>query len=97
MKIPKRRNMYCPFCKKYTEHKVIILKSSKKRGSLSSGQRRFKEKMKGYGGYPRPKPDKGVKYGAKTTKKLDIRYQCMECKKQHPAKKGKRLKKVEMV
>ncbi len=97
MKLPKKRKKYCPFCKKYTEHKVIIVKSSKKRGALSLGQRRFKEKLKGYGGYPRPKPEKGAKYGVKTTKKLDVRYECAECKKQHPAREGKRAKKVELV
>ena len=96
MKIPKKLRKYCPKCKKYTEHKITIVKGGKKRGEMKEGQRRFKNKMSGYGGYPRPKPEKGSKYGAKSTKKQDIRYWCTECNKAHPIKKGKRMKKVEM-
>ena len=96
MKIPKTLKKYCPSCKKYTEQKITILKGGKKRGALKQGQRRFKEKIKGYGGYPRPKPEKGVKYGAKTTKKQVLVYKCSECNKIHIAKSGKRIKKVEL-
>jgi large subunit ribosomal protein L44e len=96
MKIPKKKKKFCPKCKKYTEHKVSVVKSGRKRGAMKEGQRRFKAKMAGYGGYPRPKPEKGTKYGAKTTKKIDIRYKCSVCGKEQTPKKGKRMKKVDM-
>ena len=38
---------------------------------------------------------KWKRYGKKTTKKTDLRYECKECKKQHAQKKGKRAKRVE--
>lgn len=96
MKIPKKQNRYCPKCKKHTEHKVYLVKSGRKRGAMKAGQRRFQKKISGYGGYPRPKPEKGVKYGAKTTKKADLRYKCAECGKEQTPKKGKRARKVEI-
>ena len=96
MKIPKSLNKYCPKCRKYTEHKISIVKSGRKRGAMKQGQRRFRDKTRGYGGYPRPKPEKGAKYGAKSTRKQDIRYLCKTCNKARPIKKGKRMKKVEM-
>ncbi len=96
MKIPKKKRRYCPHCKKYTEHKVSVVKTGRRRGAMKEGQRRFNKKIAGYGGYPRPKPEKGIKYGAKTTKKIDFRYKCSECGKEHTPKKGKRMKRVDM-
>ncbi|MCW1296765.1 MAG: 50S ribosomal protein L44e [Candidatus Parvarchaeota archaeon] len=97
MKIPKQIKRYCPYCRKHTLHKVIQVKSGKKRSSLSKGQRRFKKIMKGYGGFPRPKMEKGSKYGAKVTKKLDLRFKCTVCNKTHTQKYGRRTKKFELV
>ncbi len=96
MKIPKKNRRYCPKCKKHTEHTTSIVKSGRRRGSMKEGQRRFKSKIAGYGGYPRPKPEKGAKYGAKSSKKIDLRYKCPDCGKSQTPKKGKRAKKVEM-
>ena len=96
MKIPKVINKYCPKCGKVTPHEVIRVKSSKKRGSLSKGARIFKEKLKGYGGFPRPKPEKSKRYGVKATKKVDIRLKCKECGYEIPMK-GFRTKKLEIV
>ena len=90
MKIPRQVRIYCPFCKKHTLHKVEIAKKGKRR-SLAEGQRRFKRKLKGYRGFPRPNP----KGKGKEIKKLDLRYKCSECGKTHLKGKGFRIKKVE--
>ena len=89
MKVPKKMRTYCPYCKEHTEHKIKIQKP-RRRGELKQGQRRFRRKMKGYGGYPRPKPS-----GEKSTRKRDIRYICSKCKKMH-TRKGFRVKKFEL-
>ena len=99
MKIPKTVQRYCPFCKKHTEMKLIRSKSIRKRGALKEGQRRHERRsgIHGYGSFPQPKIEKGVKYGAKQTKKTDFRYECSQCKRMvTPASGGKRLKKVEV-
>lgn len=92
MDIPKTQKRYCPYCKKHTQHEVKRVSASKNRGSLAHGQRIFKRKMKGFGSYPRTNP----KGRAKPTKKLDLRYRCLTCKKQHTVGKGFRIKKFEI-
>ncbi len=57
------------------------------------GQRRFLRKMKGFGSFPKSNPHDR----AKPTKKLDLRYECKQCKKQHMVGKGFRAKKFELV
>ncbi|MEM5797963.1 MAG: 50S ribosomal protein L44e [Candidatus Aenigmatarchaeota archaeon] len=94
MKFPKTIRTLCPYCKKHTEHKVSVVKK-RARGSghpMSLAQRRFERKIKGYGSFPRPNP----KGEGKTTKKVDIRLECQECKKKH-TKKGFRARKFELV
>lgn len=93
MKRPKEGMRYCPYCNKHTLHKVIVVKSGKKRGELTLGQRRYKRKTKGYRGFPRPKP----KGGAKMSKKIDLRFKCTVCNKMHTQKRGIRTKKFELV
>ncbi len=95
--MPKKVNKYCPKCNKVTPHKVIQVKSTKKRGTLTLGQRRFKEKIKGYGGFPRPKPENSQKWGVKQTKKLDLRFECEVCGYKVPIKEGFRARKIEWV
>ncbi len=96
MKYPKEINTYCPKCKKYTIHKVKI-SSKKGRGQahpIGKAQRRQKEHTKGYGGhgkYSRPP------VGKKPTQKVDLRFECTECKKEHTRGKGFRVKKLELV
>jgi large subunit ribosomal protein L44e len=63
----------------------------KPRRKLAEGQRRFLRKMKGYGSFPKEKPDY-----EKPTKRVDIRLKCKECGKKH-SKKGWRTKKFELV
>ena len=104
MKIPKMINRYCPFCKKYTQHKV---KSSKKAtpGSahpLSYGSKvrqRLRGVNRGFGNkgrYSRKPVSARKRTGRKTSKKTDIRYECVECKKAYPQSKGKRTKRLEI-
>lgn len=99
MKIPKTMRKYCIHCRIHTLHKVTQLKSGRKRGLLKIGSRRHERRsnIHGYGGFPQPQISKGKKYSAKTTKKIDLRYECEKCKKKGIIGEGWRLKKVEFV
>ena len=92
MDIPINQNRYCPFCRKHTPHTVKKGSAKRVRGLLTHGQRIFKRKMKGFGSYPRTNP----KGRSKPTKKLDLRYKCTVCKKEHTVGKGFRIKKFEI-
>ncbi len=89
MKIPKNMRKLCPFCKEYTDQKVEIVKN-RPRSELRAGQRRFRRKMKGYGSFPRPKPEGREK----TVRKLALRMKCTKCNKKY-SKKGFRASKFE--
>lgn len=91
MKFPQQLRTYCPSCNKHTLHTVEIAKK-KPRGAMTHGQRIFARKLKGYGSFPRPKPDY-----EKVTKKVDLRYKCSECGKKHTRGQGWRAKKFEIV
>jgi len=91
MRVPKKQRIYCPFCKKHTEHTVEQVKK-KARRKMAEGQRRFRKKLKGYGSFPRSKPDY-----EKATKRLDLRYKCKVCGKKHIKGQGFRIKKFELV
>lgn len=105
MKLPKLVKRYCPYCKKHTEHKVSQAKrktpssthplgyGSKKRAKLRGSARGAGN----LGRYSKPAITKFKMGGKKTSKKTDLRYQCVVCKKSHTQKKGKRAKKVEFV
>lgn len=92
MKFPQKLRMYCPKCKKHTEHTVEISKK-KTRGTLTHGQRVFKRKMRGYGSFPKENP----KGREKSTRKLDLRFKCSVCGKKHMRGRGFRVKKFEIV
>ncbi len=94
MKFPKTIKTYCATCKKHQEHTVKLAskKGRSKAHPMSQSVKRFQRKMKGYRGFPRPKP----KGEGKPTKKVDLRLQCRECKKTH-TKRGFRIKKFELV
>ncbi len=100
MKIPKIRKMYCPFCKKHTEHKVVQSKK-KAASSLKKGSKyRMRSRGEARGKGNRGRISKGAltkwkRYGKKATKKTDLRYECKDCKKAHAQKKGIRSKRVE--
>lgn len=100
MKKPKSLMRLCPKCKKHTEHKVTTNKkkmaSSLKRGSKYRAKKRGLASGTGnLGRYSKPAVTKFKLTGAKTTKKTDLRYTCVECKKSHSQRKGIRVKKIE--
>ena len=90
MKRPRKINRYCPSCKKHTIHELHRLKK-RKAGELKQGQRRFRRVMRGYRGFPRPKPEGREK----TRRRIALKYTCGTCKKSHqPA--SQRSKKFEV-
>ncbi|HLC32461.1 MAG TPA: 50S ribosomal protein L44e [Candidatus Nanoarchaeia archaeon] len=103
MKLPKTRKTYCPTCKTHTEHKIIEGKK-KTRGSahpLSFGsKKRIKHRGKlgigNHGKYSKPAITKWRMAGRKTSKKVDLRFECSKCKKMHMiAGGGFRARKIE--
>ena len=100
MKLPKTTNRYCPFCKKHTEHKIMLNKRKKPRsmtyGSKIRARRRGSARGLGNRGrYSKPAITKFKMTGKKTSKKTELRYECKDCKKQHVRKKGFRARKIE--
>jgi len=96
MKIPKKINRYCPYCKKKTEQKIKLVSTGGKRGTLTRGSKsraRLRGQSRGIGNkgkYSKPAVSK-FKRKSKTTKKTNIMYTCTECKKSKYQKKGQRL------
>lgn len=95
MKIPKTTNRYCPYCKKKTEQKIKLVGTGAKRGALKKGSK-DRAKLRGQnrgignkGKYSKPAVSK-FKRKTKTTKKTNIMYTCLECKKSKYKKKGQR-------
>ncbi|MEM0287678.1 MAG: 50S ribosomal protein L44e [Nitrososphaerota archaeon] len=91
MKMPKSVMVYCPKCKKHTEHSVYLYRKGKER-AMAEGARRHEEEKRGYG---------GQKYAelvrtAKTTKKSTIMLKCKVCNFVI-SKSGIRLRKLELV
>lgn len=99
MKMPKSMKRYCPSCKKHTMQNVTQNKTGRKRGVMSLGERRHQRRggIKGYGGFPHPKPEKSARHRKKTSKKIDIRFECQKCKKKNTLKSTFRAKKFEIV
>ena len=99
MKYVKKTNRYCPFCNKKTEHKIKLLSTGVKRGSLKRGGKmrvRARGQWRGMGNLGRySKPAiKSWKRKTKNTKKIVFIYTCSQCKKSHQPKKGLRVSKV---
>lgn len=92
MKFPQTIKVFCPYCRHHTLHRVSIAKR-KPRRTLAVGQRRFLSKLRGYGSFPKEKPVGREK----PTKRVDLRFECTECKRKHPHGKGFRVKKLELV
>lgn len=102
MKLPKSKRTFCPTCKKHTEHKVYQVKKGKS-SSLTFGSK-YRAKLRGqarglgnHGKYSKPAITKWKMTGKKQTKKSDIKYQCVECKKFHNQRLGVRAKRIEIV
>lgn len=75
MHYPKEVSAYCPRCKTHTAHDV---EKGKKRAAREArwGQRRFRRAQRGYGGFPRPKPEGR----AKAVRRVYLKYSCQKCK-----------------
>ena len=102
MKAPKKRNRYCPHCKKVTDHKVVMVSSGHKRGSMRRGgipRAKLRGRGRGFGNkgkWGSKPPVSKFKRKAKKTKKTNFMYTCQVCKKSHGQRKGKRTGKVVM-
>ncbi len=100
MKIPQQIKRYCRSCNKHTLQKVERVKTSgrRKTSSLKAGSRyRLHELHHGYGGSPYPKIEHGVKYGAKSSQKIFLRFKCSECGKYNLSNKSIRAKRFEII
>lgn len=75
---PRKIKRYCPYCKKHTIHEVDKVKK-RTASELKQGQRRFRRVMRGYRGFPRPKPEGREK----TSRRIALKYKCSVCKKSH--------------
>ena len=103
MKIPKSRKRFCPKCKTHTQHTVSQAKSTgrSKTHPMSRGARnRMKRRGldRGYGNHG--KTSRGAissfkRTGAKTSKKVDLRFKCKECSKISVQTQGFRVKRPE--
>ena len=100
MKLPKKTNRFCPYCKKKTEHKIKLISSGAKRGTLTRGsllrakKRGLNRGMGNKGKWGSKPAVSKFKRKTKTTKKTNIMYTCAECGKSKYQKKGKRTGKV---
>lgn len=103
MKIPKTVKRLCKFCKKHTEQNVTQAKKRSPGSThpMSKGsKKRMKRRGEGRGTGNVGKLSKGAltkwkRYGQKTSKKTDLRYECKVCKKKTTQRKGTRAKRIE--
>ena len=102
MKKPKTIMRLCPFCKKHTEHKIIISKKGQV-SSLTHGSK-YRARKRGLargignlGRYSKPPISKFKMTGKKQSKKTDLRFECKECKKKHVQRFPIRTKRLELV
>jgi large subunit ribosomal protein L44e len=99
MKMKKKINRFCPFCKKKTEQKVDLVSTGSKRGSLKRGSlTRMKQRNaapgKGHRGrQSRPAIKKWKRKTKATTRKVII-YKCMVCKKSKHSNHSRRVSKI---
>ncbi|MBM3199576.1 50S ribosomal protein L44e [Candidatus Woesearchaeota archaeon] len=103
MKIPKIKKRFCPKCKKHTENSVFQSKSMGRskthpmsRGS--KGRMRMRGLNRGYGNRGRMSKAAISAWsmtGAKTSKKVDLRFKCKECGKVFAQSQGFRVRRPE--
>ena len=98
MKIPKKTNRFCPYCKKKTEQKIDLVSTGHKRGTLKRGslERAKLRHLMGMGnrGKRSRKAIKSWKRKAKVTTRKVLIYTCSVCKKSKHAKKSWRVSKI---
>ncbi|MHA1867643.1 MAG: hypothetical protein ACTSVB_00975 [Candidatus Heimdallarchaeaceae archaeon] len=83
VKIPTKMSKYCPNCKKHVEMKVKQEKSARRGGGFGATARKEKIRRRGYGnlGKYSKRAVTQTKMASKTSKKVDLRLTCPECKK----------------
>ena len=91
MKMPKRVRIFCPYCGRHTVHEVEKVK--KGRPSSLNWIVRQKKRKSGIGNSGKFSKVPG---GDKPTKKVFLRYKCMECKRAHQ-RGGFRVSRLEFV
>lgn len=100
MKIPKKTNRFCPYCKKRTEQKIDLVSTGHKRGTLKRGsliraKKRGAMPGKGNKGRYGSKPAiKSWKRKTKSTTRKVLIYTCQICKKSKLAKHSRRVSKI---
>jgi ribosomal protein L44E len=88
VKFPKTTNRFCSKCKKKTDHKIKLVGTGNKRGTLTRGSKsraRLRGQNRGIGNqgkYSKPAVSK-FKRKTKTTKKTNVLYTCSVCKHAH--------------
>jgi large subunit ribosomal protein L44e len=100
MKLPKQSKAFCPSCKKHTECKITQSKqrtfgTAKPQGFGNRRQEVYKAKVGNKGRYSRKPVKQRKMFNKKTSKKVDLRYECSVCKKQHMQGGAWRAKRVE--
>lgn len=78
MRMPKKYKTYCPHCKAHTEHEVEKVK--KGRESSMTRIKRQKKRSTGIGNQGKFSKLPGSE---KPTKRINVRYRCLKCKKAH--------------
>lgn len=89
--IPKKINVYCPVCKKHTEHKITKIEqrhSPPTKRAMAKGQIRHVKKTKGY-----TSKLAGKRAHVKKASRNVIYLECPQCKKKHCRTVGGRTKK----
>lgn len=100
MKLPKRTKRYCPKCNAHTEHKIEVVSTGHKRGTLKWGsltRAKLRGAMPGTGNKGRwgsKKAIKSWKMKAKTTTRKVLLYTCQKCKKSNQSAKSRRVSKI---
>lgn len=101
MKLPRTTKRYCPYCKKQTEQKIVLVSTGSKRGALKKGSKEraaLRGRAIGLGnkGKWSKKAISKWKRKTKSSKKTNIMYTCSVCKKSKYQKKGKRMNKIQL-
>jgi len=79
VKMPKKLNAYCPFCKKHTPQTVERVRKGRE-SSLNHIRRQRYFRANGIGNQGKFSKVPG---GDKPVKRLNLRYRCNTCKKAH--------------
>jgi large subunit ribosomal protein L44e len=102
MKLPRKTKRFCPHCNEHTEHKIDLVSTGHKRGTLKWGsltRAKLRHAFPGMGNKGRSsrKAIKSWKRKTKTTMRRVLMYTCQTCKKSKMSPKSHRVSKVEII